>query len=134
MSSTMTQVIARATGHIDNKIRGATSEVFLNIRKMNPVGNATLWKHPERKPAGYVGGNSRNNWHVTVGAPFVGEDATGTAAKILAAIPRQAGSVVYLTNNVDYIQRLEYGHSQQAPNGMVRQSVALFEGVLNGAG
>ncbi len=131
----MTQVIANATGHIDNKIRGATSEVFLNIRKMNPVGNATLWKHPERKPVGYVGGNSRNNWHCTVGAPFVGEDATGTEAKILAAIPRQAGSVVYLTNNVDYIQALEYGHShRQAPNGMVRESVALFEGVLNGAG
>ena len=131
----MPQVIARATGHIDNKIRGATSEVFLNIRKMNPVGNATLWKHPERKPVGYVGGNSRNNWHCTVGAPFVGKDATGTAAKILAAIPVLAGSVVYLTNNVDYIQRLEYGHSHgQAPNGMVRQSVALFEGALNGAG
>jgi hypothetical protein len=48
-------------------------------------------------------------------------------------LPRRAGSVVYLTNNVPYIQKLEYdAHSRQAPNGMVRISVALFEGVLNG--
>jgi hypothetical protein len=34
---------------------------------------------------------------------------------------------------VPYIQKLEYdAHSMQAPNGMVRVSVALFEGVLNG--
>ena len=135
MSSTITQVIANATGYINERIRGATAEVFVNIRFMNPVGNATIWKHPERKPEGYVGGNSRNNWHCTVGAPFIGEDATGTEAKILAAIPRQAGSVVYLTNNVDYIHRLEYEeHSRQAPAGMVRVSVALFEGALNGTG
>jgi hypothetical protein len=133
MSATMTQVVANATGHIDTRIRKATSEVFKNIRYMNPVGEPSQWKHPERAPVGYVGGNSRNNWHCTVGAPFVGEDATGTEAKILAAIPVHAGSVVYLTNNVDYIQRLEHGHShRQAPTGMVRVSVELFEGVLNG--
>jgi len=133
MTQSITQVVANATGHIDTRIRKATSEVFKNIRYMNPVGDPSQWKHPERAPVGYVGGNSRNNWHCTMGAPFVGEDATGTEAKILAAIPVHAGSVVYLTNNVDYIQRLEYdAHSRQTPNGMVRQSVALFEGVLNG--
>ena len=133
MSATMTQVVANATGHIDTRIRRATAAVFINVRYMNPVGEPSQWKHPERAPVGYVGGNSRNNWHCTVGAPFAGEDATGTEAKILSAIPIHAGSVVYLTNNVDYIQRLEYdAHSRQAPNGMVRQSVALFEGALNG--
>lgn len=133
MTRSMSQVVARASGHVDKKIRAATTEVFSNIVFMNPVGDPSNWKHPERAPVGYVGGNSRNNWHCTIGAPFVGEDATGSIEKIRAAIPRSAGSVVYLTNNVPYIQRLEYdAHSRQAPNGMVRVSVALFEGVLSG--
>ena len=79
-------------------------------------------------------GRARGNWHCTVGTPFAGQDATGIDGSIQAAIPRRAGSVVYLTNNVPYIQKLEYGGSQQAPAGMVRVSVALFEGVLNGTG
>jgi hypothetical protein len=117
MSATMTQVVANATGHIDTRIRKATSEVFKNIRFMTPVDT----------------GRARGNWHCTVGAPFSGQDATGTDGSIQSAIPRRAGSVVYLTNNVPYIGRLEYdAHSRQAPNGMVRVSVALFEGVLNG--
>ncbi len=32
--------------------------------------------------------------------------------------------VTWIYNNVEYIVPLEYGHSQQAPNGMVRLSIA----------
>jgi hypothetical protein len=129
----MSQIVARATGHVNDKIRAATSEVFSNIIQMTPVGNPSQWKNPASAPAGYVGGRARGNWQCTIGAPFVGEDRTSTVEKIQSTIPRHAGSVVYLTNNVPYIGRLEYdAHSRQAPNGMVRVSVALFEGVLNG--
>ena len=34
------------------------------------------------------------------------------------------GDYIYWTNGVDYIRRLEYGHSKQAPNGMVRITLA----------
>ena len=68
-----------------------------------------------------------------IGAPFVGEDASGSDEQILQTIPRRAGSVVYLTNNVPYIQKLEYGYSTKSPNGMVRINVARFEGLLNGS-
>jgi hypothetical protein len=129
----MSQIVARANGHVDNKIRAATSEVFKNIIMMTPVGNPSQWKNPASAPEGYVGGNARGNWHCTIGSPFVGEDRTSTVEKIQSTIPRRAGSVVYLTNNVPYIGALEYDfHSRQAPAGMVRVSVALFEGVLNG--
>ena len=118
MTGSMSQIVGRINGRIDNKIRAATSEVFSNIIQMTPVDT----------------GRARGNWQCTIGAPFIGEDASGSVMKANNVIPRRAGSVVYLTNNVPYIGRLEYdGHSRQAPNGMVRVSVALFEGVLNGS-
>jgi hypothetical protein len=102
---------------------------------MTPVGNPILWKNPALAPDGYVGGRARGNWQATIGSPFVGEDDSGNIMKAQSVIPRRAGSVVYLTNNVPYIGSLEYdAHSSQAPAGMVRISVALFEGVLNGTG
>ena len=133
MTGSMSQIVSRVNGRIDDKIRAATSEVFKNIIMMTPVGNPSQWKNPASAPEGYVGGNARGNWHCTIGSPFVGEDRTSTVEKIQSTIPRRAGSVVYLTNNVPYIGALEYDfHSRQAPAGMVRVSVALFEGVLNG--
>lgn len=117
MTGSMSQIVARANGHVDDRIRAATSEVFSNIIQMTPVDT----------------GRARGNWQCTIGAPFIGEDDTGSVMKAQNAIPRRSGSVVYLTNNVPYIGRLEYdGHSRQAPAGMVRVSVTLFEGVLNG--
>jgi hypothetical protein len=117
MTGSMSQIVARVNGRIDNKIRAATSEVFSNIIQMTPVDT----------------GRARGNWQCTIGAPFTGEDDTGDVLKMQSVIPRRAGSVVYLTNNVLYIRALEYDfHSRQAPAGMVRVSVALFEGVLNG--
>ena len=37
------------------------------------------------------------------------------------------GDTVYLMNNAAYIRRLEYGHSQQAPQGMVRVTLANYQ-------
>ena len=118
MTGSMSQIVARANGHVDDRIRAATIGIFKGIRKDTPVDT----------------GNARNNWQCTIGAPFVGEDASGSDEQILRTIPHRAGSVVYLTNNVRYIQPLEYGHSTKAPNGMVRINVARFEGLLNGTG
>lgn len=36
----------------------------------------------------------------------------------------KAGDTIFIVNNANYIQRLEYGHSQQAPRGMVRPVMA----------
>jgi hypothetical protein len=116
MTGSMSQIVARVNGRIDDQVRMATFGVFIGIRKDTPIDT----------------GNARNNWQCTIGAPFVGEDASGSDEKIQRTIPRRAGSVVYLTNNVQYIQPLEYGHSTKSPNGMVRVNVARFEGLLNG--
>lgn len=86
---------------------------------------------------GYVGGRFRSNWQLTVGAPAAGEideieSAGETIAKIVAgAGDLSAGEVAYIVNNLPYAIPLEYGHSTQAPAGMVRVTIADFQNIVN---
>ena len=69
-------------------------------------------------------GYSRGNWYVTAHAPSEdeGKNSRGDAGGI-ADVQRSFKSGddfdIYITNNVRYAIYLEYGHSQQAPNGML---------------
>jgi hypothetical protein len=79
-------------------------------------------------------GRFRNNWQATVNSPATGvtpaTDKTGNKAvqEASALINNfQIGSTFYLTNNLPYANRLEFGWSKQAPSGMVRISVAEIE-------
>lgn len=82
-------------------------------------------------------GRARSNWHVSLGSPVVierdpyapgeklgiGEGANAQATiTIGAATIEQAPAigVIYLTNGLPYITRLEHGWSKQSPAGMVR--------------
>ncbi|NNA69498.1 HK97 gp10 family phage protein [Pseudomonas gessardii] len=74
---------------------------------------------------GYVGGRFRGNNIVTIGDPNYSQldvtDATGSAtiakgASVLNGVT--AYSVVYIQNNLPYAERLEDGHSTQAPAGI----------------
>lgn len=88
---------------------------------------------------GYVGGRFRSNWQLTIGAPAAGEideieSAGETIAKIVAgAGDLSAGEVAYIVNNLPYAIPLEYGHSTQAPAGMVRVTVADFRRLVEDA-
>lgn len=91
------------------------------------------------KPDGYVGGRARANWQCTIGDRAMGEiddtDKSGNAtiASIKSVVPKKAGKIVWLTNNVPYIKRLEYdAWSSQAPGGMVRLSLRRFNSMLTG--
>ena len=82
-------------------------------------------------------GRAKGNWQCTLTNPADGvldlNDKTGssTLKKIEAMTQNAPGNVWYLTNNLPYIRRLEYGHSKiQAPNGWVRISVQQFETAL----
>lgn len=75
-------------------------------------------------------GRARGNWQTTISHPATGQletvDKQGddTINKGLAAIatlpPYQ---VVYIANNLEYIEFLEEGSSEQAPDGMVKMTV-----------
>lgn len=93
-------------------------------------------------PKGYSGGRFRGNWQLTFDVPAQGEtgrvDKTG--AETLARGTSKMGEFdllsfdsVYFTNNVPYAVRLEYGWSQQAPQGMVRVTAQRFNALFNEA-
>ncbi|MNT90915.1 hypothetical protein D3C72_2319290 [compost metagenome] len=43
------------------------------------------------------------------------------------------GQMAYLINNLPYAIPLEFGHSNQAPNGMVRVTIARFQQIVEQA-
>ncbi|MBD1554709.1 hypothetical protein [Pseudomonas typographi] len=88
-------------------------------------------------PAGYVGGRFRNNWMFGIGSPddSTTEEVDSSGNKSRARISEgviefQAGEVAYITNSLPYAIPLEFGHSTQAPNGMVRVTVARFQQIV----
>lgn len=88
-------------------------------------------------------GRARGNWMLGIGAPVeqatANEDkdggaTTGTILSGLADYDYQSGKPIFITNSVPYITALENGHSKQAPNGMVKITVAEFQNYVEGAG
>ena len=108
-------IIHRIESNIDTEVRALTLGIFGSIIKMTPVDT----------------GRAKGNWQCTIGSPASGEANTlgesAAMSAMLTTVPRGAGLCVFLTNNLPYIQRLEYdAHSRQAPAGMVRVSIARF--------
>lgn len=85
-------------------------------------------------------GRAKSNWQPNIQTFSSGvlteEDKSGTstigkvASKVVAL---KIGSTFTLTNNLPYIERLEYGYSKQAPQGMVRLNLLRFSSILNTA-
>ena len=90
-------------------------------------------------------GYARGNWQAETGnsyptqeimrfddemgyAPTSGEGVSLWEAKNVAVL--NIDKPFYLVNNVDYINDLEYGKSNQAPRGMVRLVVADFDNIV----
>lgn len=78
-------------------------------------------------------GRFRGNWQVGTGVRPAGqlavEDKSGAATiakgqQALAAL--NAGETIYIQSNLPYAIPLEYGHSQQAPQGMIRLAIREY--------
>lgn len=89
---------------------------------------------------GYVGGQFRGNWQFSIGAPADGVldqvDPGGnvTLAKLKLQVEQLTiGQTAYIVNNLPYAVPLEYGHSKQAPGGMVRITLARFQQIVDEA-
>lgn len=90
-------------------------------------------------------GRARGNWQIGIAtlptAVLATEDKQGNAAisregaKILSeALRANPFQVVYVTNNLPYIDRLEDGWSKQAPDGWIRLAVERTRRRLSNAG
>ena len=118
-------------------IRKAAIDILGRIVERTPVGNPSLWKNAP--PKGYVGGRLRGNWNVGIGyinTALRPIDKGGTETKrrgervIGLAKPEQD---IYITNSLPYAIPVEYGWSSQAPAGMVRVTVAEWNGLIEKA-
>ena len=88
-------------------------------------------------------GRARGNWFASLSSyPTATSDSKAVnMSQVQAVTENAAGKVFYLTNNLPYIRKLEYGgypnpssgdktingFSTQAPKGMVRISIENFE-------
>lgn len=121
---------AKQTGtKLDDVCRAVTMELFSGVIQMTPVGDPSKWL--SNPPEGYTGGSARANWQATIGTPATGTVGStdpsggGTISAMRAKV--KGGQVNYLTNNLPYINRLEYGWSSQTPAGMVRVNVVRVQ-------
>ena len=85
-------------------------------------------------------GRARGNWLVSIGDASAGtvelNDKTGqvTIGEVQAeALGLELGDVIYLSNNLPYIEALEDGWSGQAPSGFVKLTVQRFQIIANQA-
>lgn len=86
-------------------------------------------------PPGYTGGRFRGNWQVSFDQQSEGEtgriDKSGNetiaAGNLVIERFKVGMTAVYFCNNVPYSYPLEFGHSKQAPGGMVRITAAEFQ-------
>lgn len=71
------------------------------------------------------------SWNASLNVPDLSIDRNAGAGLIPVANKLKIGDVFYFTNNQPYALRLEFGHSDQAPNGMVRLAIAKFPFTVN---
>ena len=107
---------------LDQGIRATLFEVSTAIIKDTPADT----------------GRARGNWQASIGRGATGvvsvESKGSGQAKAIADVNQTVrvavGDLYYLTNNLPYIERLEYGWSKQAPSGMVRKNMQNFNRLL----
>ena len=109
---------------IDDVFREVVIEIGTSVIRLSPVDT----------------GRFKGNWQFTVGAPSNQSidtfDKAGheTIATLVAEVSKlEAGQVAYIVNNLVYGVPLEYGHSDQAPAGMVQITLARFQQIAEEA-
>ena len=119
-ASDMEAYAKKAGASLEETTRAVALELFGSVIKDTPVQT----------------GRAKGNWQTTIGATASGTVDRLGESEALADVSQQtasfgAGKVIYLSNNLPYIYRLEYdGWSQQAPGGMLRKNVARIQSIV----
>ena len=114
--------VAKAKANADAVVRQSVQDMAYRITATSPVDTgyfrASWW-------ASLNGPGEHPQQPVKVAGRLAAAGGLGTAAEMAAVISQgKAGDRFYLLNNAAYAVTLEYGHSQQAPAGIVRPVVA----------
>lgn len=108
---------------VSKRVRTIALALLNEVIERSPVGNPGLWKNPP--PPGYVGGRFRGSHIVSIGAPVytvttnVDPSGSDTRNKGMAALSGlEPYTQIFIQTNLPYAERLEQGHSGQAPDGL----------------
>lgn len=108
---------------VSKRVRTIALALLNEVIERSPVGNPDLWKNPP--PPGYVGGRFRGSHIVSIGAPVytvttnVDPSGSDTRSKGMAALSGlEPYTQIFIQTNLPYAERLEQGHSGQAPDGL----------------
>lgn len=114
------RLISKLRERADQLVRGVALEAHGRLVRRTPVDI----------------GRARANWNVGVGAPDRSTDPEATSSDVAAKRAEarrkimssfEAGKSVFLTNGLPYISELEDGHSDQAPQGMIKVTARELE-------
>lgn len=86
-------------------------------------------------------GRFRMNWNFSIGQADLTidlesepKDQAFVEGKLKTVVDGfELGQTIYFTNNLDYAIALEFGHSEQRPNGMVRQTAKKYKAKIKKA-
>lgn len=118
----VSKFVEKAKKNPEKVMRQVSIKLFSAIIKASPVDT----------------GRFRMNWMASGGTPAPGitdatdksgNKATGNATSFV--LNASDWREFTLTNNLPYAQRLEYGWSQQAPQGFVRVNISRFQQLIN---
>ena len=107
----LTRFAEKVGGNADIVVRKVTLDLSSSVIRRTPVDT----------------GHARGQWQIGRSlhrSPGPGNTDAGWV---------KAGKPVFISNNAEYILALEYGHSKQAPHGMVRIAVQMFKSFINHA-
>jgi hypothetical protein len=106
----------KAVGNTEKVFRASSISLFSNIIKRTPVKTGRL----------------RGNWQTDINQPSVGTlNRNGSTPAISEAVSTVNKATlddsIFLVNNLPYANAIENGSSTQAPEGMVKVSIAEFQ-------
>lgn len=130
---------AKVEEELNEALRKAVVEsamrTYGEIVDRTPVGRPDLWK--SAPPEGYVPGDLHQAWEISFGKGFkkvrAKRNYKSKLANFAAATSYRLGDTIWVRNRLPYAYRVEYGWSQQAPQGMMRTSVQKYKTFLDEA-
>jgi hypothetical protein len=115
-SKELSKVISGLRKFTEDQIKRVAVNGYFNISVDTPV----------------LTGFARASWLMSVGSPAtevagsaekVDQNVGGSSLSSLSNWTLASGQSIFITNNVPYINRLNQGHSKQAPKGFVEKAI-----------
>lgn len=119
----MNTFVKKAGGNADKVVRKTAIGLFSAVMRSTPVDS----------------GRARGAWMFSINkfsdtTPInIRSDSEVENEIIMGTASYKAGDTLTLSNNVNYAERLEYGWSKQAPQGMVRLNILKFQTFVDNA-